>query len=297
MNLKQALDRWLARHATGPNRMLHAIGIPATIVGVVLLFFHLWFLAAVCFVGGYLLQTVGHYLEGSRVGEVLLLKKIVFPTGGFIRRFLIICLLLAVLVIGGLLIQSLVSRCVYFNFYQAVGAGMYRSGRMPPERLGTLIGRLGIKTVVNLRGVSDEPWYKAEREVVERNRARLIDLGISASRYPDPARLRGLLDVVERIEPPFLVHCNGGADRTGLFFVLLALREGQSWPEAMRQLSLLRFNYYDRMKSARITYPLYDFAAYADEHNWPRDLPHFRQWLRSDHARQTYQAWLERRST
>ena len=48
-----------------------------------IVFFHLWFLAAVCLVGGYVLQTVGHYLEGSRVGEVLLLTSIylVMPVG------------------------------------------------------------------------------------------------------------------------------------------------------------------------------------------------------------------------
>jgi protein tyrosine/serine phosphatase len=173
---------------------------------------------------------------------------------------------------------------------------MYRSGQISPERLGTIIDKLGIKTVVNLRGEEDKPWYVAEREVVEHNGARLVNLGFSASRYPDPARLRELLDVIERIEPPFLVHCKGGADRTGLFFVLLALREGQSWSEAMRQLSLLRFNYYYRMKSATITYPLYDFADYADEHHLPRDLKQFRRWLRSDHARQTHQNWLQQQN-
>lgn len=145
MNLKQALDRWLARHETGPNRILHTIGIPATVVAVVLLFWKLWLLAAVCFVSGYVLQTVGHYLEGSRVGEVLLLKKIVFPTGAFVRRFLIICLLLVGLVVASLVIQGLVNRFVYYNFCQAVGPGMYRSGRLPPERLESLIRSRGIK--------------------------------------------------------------------------------------------------------------------------------------------------------
>jgi len=292
--VKQFLDRWLGRHATGPNRILHAVGIPATIVAVVALFGHLWLWAAVCFVGGYLLQTIGHYLEGTAVGELLLLKKIVFPTGGFVKRFLIVCLLLAGLVIGGLFIQSLFNRCLYFNFYQAVGPGMYRSAQLPPEQLDKTIRRLGIKTVVNLRGQENAPWYTAEQEVVAKNAARLIDLHFSASLYPSPAQLEELLDVVERIKPPFLVHCKGGADRTGLFFVLLALREGKGWSEAMGQLSLLRFTYYSRTKSATITYPLYDFADYADAHHWPRDLKHFRQWLKTDHAQQIYQNWLQR---
>ena len=296
MNLKQALDRWLARHATGPNRILHTIGIPATIVAVVLLFWHLWLLAVVCFVGGYVLQTLGHYLEGSRVGEVLLLKKIVIPKGGFARRFLIICLLLVGLVVTALITQSLVNRFVYYNFCQAVSPGMYRSGQLPPERLESLIRNLGIKTVVNLIGPDDKPWYAAERQVVADNSVRLIDLPFSACSYPKPAQLRGLLDVVERIEPPFLVHCKGGSDRTGLFFVLLALRQGKSWPQAMGQLSLWRFTHCTRVKSAAITYPLYDFAHYADAHDLPHDLEHFRKWIRTDHAKQTHQNWLQQRS-
>ena len=297
MDLKQALHRWLQRHATGPNRLLHAIGIPATVVAVVALFLHLWLLAAVCLVGGYLLQTIGHYLEGSRVGEILLLKKIVFPTGAFAKRFLIICLLLAGLVIGGLFIQSLFNKYLYLNLYQAVAPGMYRSAQLPPERLAKLIRRLGIKTVVNLRGLDDAPWYTAEQEVVAENGADLIDLPFSATVYPAPAQLKALLDVLEKIKPPFLVHCKGGSDRTGLFFVLLALREDKSWSQAMGQLSLLRFNHYRRTSSATITYPLYDFAEYADQNDWPRDLQHFRRWLGTEHAQQTYQRRLQQKDT
>ena len=80
-----------------------------------------------------------------------------------------------------------------------------------------------------------------------------------------------------------------------LFFVLLALRDGQSWPQAMQQLSFLRFSHYPKAKSAAITYPLYDFAGYADQEQWPRDLEHFRKWLSTDHARQAHQNWLQRR--
>ena len=293
MDLKQALHRWLQRHASGPNRLLHAVGIPPTIVAVVALFLHLWLLAAVCFVGGYLLQVIGHYLEGSRVGEILLLKKIIFPTGGFAKRFLITSLLLAGLVVGGLFIQSLFNTYLYSNLYQAVAPGMYRSAQLSPEQLARVIRRLGIHTVVNLRGQGPEPWYTAEREVVAQNSARLIDLPFSATVYPDPAQLEKLLDVVEQIKPPFLVHCKGGSDRTGLFFVLLALREDKSWSEAMGQLPLLRFNHYRRTRSATITHPLYDFADYADRHDWPRDLEYFRQWLGTEHAQQTYQSRLQ----
>lgn len=285
MVLKKALDRWLERHQSGPNRLLHTLGIPVTIVGVVLLFVQSWLAGVACFIAGYLLQVIGHYLEGSRVGEIILLKKLFMPSGGFARRLAIITLVVAGLLVGGLLIQTAIGRCVYFNLYETIAPGMYRSGQMPPEHLAEVVQRLGIKTVVNLCAVSgDAPWYTAERQLVRANGVEFIHLPFVASLYPDREQLNELLDVVEQIEPPFLVHCQGGADRSGMFFVLLALREGRNWSEAIRQLSLLRFGYYSRTRSAAITYPLYDFADYASQHHWPQDLEHFRRWLKVDHT-------------
>ena len=295
MNFKQALDRWLDRHQTGSNRLLHALGIPATIVAVVLLFAHLWLAAALFVVAGYLLQVIGHYLEGSRVGELILLQKLFLPTGSLPRRLLIITLLVGGLVVAGLIAQVFVGRGVYFNLHETIGAGMSRSGQMPARELAGTIERLGIKTVVNLSKQNKNPWYAPEREVVLSKDARFIHLPISASAYPDPERLKQLLKVVGEIEPPFLVHCHGGADRTGLFFTLLALREGQDWEQAMGQLSLLRFGYYRRMASAAITYPLYDFADYAERNHFSKNFEQFGLWLKSADARQRYQKWLNGR--
>jgi len=202
---------------------------------------------------------------------------------------LIICLLLVVLVFGALAIQSLVNRFVHCNFCQAVGAGMYRSGRMPAEKLAEIIEQNEIKTVVNLEGMDEKPWYAAEREAVAASGAKLIDLGFTAQKYPSPAQLKKLLDMVEQIKPPFLVHCHGGSDRTGLFFVLLALREGKNWDEAMRQLSLWRFTHCSRVKSATITYPLYDFSQYAEARDLPRDLEQFGKWVQRRNPRDTGQ--------
>ena len=109
MNAKQALERWLSRHATTPNRILHAVGIPVAVLGVIAIFLAIWWLAAIGLLLGYVMQVVGHLLEGTEVGEVMLLRKIVFPSGGFVRRWLIISLVLAVILGLGLLIQSLLS--------------------------------------------------------------------------------------------------------------------------------------------------------------------------------------------
>jgi hypothetical protein len=73
--------RWLERHRNPVNFALHVIGIPATIVGFCvfldwLLIPSIWafLFAQVFFIGGYLLQFFGHWIEGTETGELLLLR-------------------------------------------------------------------------------------------------------------------------------------------------------------------------------------------------------------------------------
>jgi hypothetical protein len=80
------VDNWFQRHPTRPNRALHLIGIPPTIIGFFLvpvwlfmLSIPLFLFALSLFVGGYLLQFLGHALEGSPSGEMTFLT-------GWLRR-------------------------------------------------------------------------------------------------------------------------------------------------------------------------------------------------------------------
>lgn len=51
------------------------IGIPLAVAGVVLLCLQYWIGGAICFVGGYLLQYIGHRVEGNDVGEWAAIKR------------------------------------------------------------------------------------------------------------------------------------------------------------------------------------------------------------------------------
>jgi len=76
--MRAFIRKWLGRHTTGGNRVLHILGIAAVVAApVVVLFGRRWLLALGLFVGGYLLQILGHALEGTPVGEWLLLKRLV----------------------------------------------------------------------------------------------------------------------------------------------------------------------------------------------------------------------------
>jgi hypothetical protein len=75
------VESWFRRHPTRLNRALHVVGIPPTIIGfflipvwLFLLSIPLFLFALSLFTGGYVLQFLGHALEGSPSGEMTFLK-------------------------------------------------------------------------------------------------------------------------------------------------------------------------------------------------------------------------------
>ena len=68
---------WLRRHRNRTSLCLHAMGIPACFAAApILLCFRQWWAAGICFVGGYVLQIVGHVIEGNRSGEEMFLRRL-----------------------------------------------------------------------------------------------------------------------------------------------------------------------------------------------------------------------------
>ena len=53
------------------------VGIPACFLAApILLVLKQWLLAAAMFLGGYVLQFIGHMVEGNRSGEEMLLRRL-----------------------------------------------------------------------------------------------------------------------------------------------------------------------------------------------------------------------------
>lgn len=64
------------------NQALHAVGVPLTFIGtpVALLMDAPWYVPVGCFLGGYVLQFVGHAIEGNDAGEAVFVKRLLgFP--------------------------------------------------------------------------------------------------------------------------------------------------------------------------------------------------------------------------
>lgn len=128
-------------------------------------------------------------------------------------------------------------RVLWHNLDQ-IAPGVYRSNHPTPRRFAQ-VRALGITTIVNLRGASDDPGYLLERDICASLGITLIDIGFSARTAPKPARVLDLIAIFRQIDKPFLMHCKSGADRAGLASAIwLMVIEGHSATQARKMLSL-----------------------------------------------------------
>ena len=114
---------------------------------------------------------------------------------------------------------------------------LVRSNQPSPRQLAWWKSQ-GIKTVINLRGARDEPFYWLEKEACERLGLKLVDAPLDSRDAPEAERIRKARDLFENIEYPALMHCKSGADRAGLMGALYRyfhLKEPMS--QARRELS------------------------------------------------------------
>src|SRR5262245_45343585 len=125
------------------------------------------------------------------------------------------------------------------NLHVVVPGAIYRSSQVSERTLDQLVRRLGIRTVINLRGNSDGPWYAEECRASSRLGISQEDISFSANHLPSVQAVRHLVEVIDRSEYPILFHCFRGVDRTGLGTVIaLLLRTDTPLDEARRALGL-----------------------------------------------------------
>ncbi len=128
-------------------------------------------------------------------------------------------------------------RKLYHNDY-LVAPGVYRSNQPSPDRIDEWALK-GVKTIINLRGKSNQGSYLLEVEACKRNNVTLIDHALYATRLPDPSEILSLAEIFRDIEGPFLFHCKSGADRAGLAAALYHIFILRSPIEiAQKQLSI-----------------------------------------------------------
>ncbi|WP_254048230.1 dual specificity protein phosphatase family protein [Uliginosibacterium sp. TH139] len=128
---------------------------------------------------------------------------------------------------------------VIYNNLHALPGGLYRSSQPSPGQIRKYQRKLGIRTIINLRGADDSRRYALEAEECHRLGIRLIDFkGILSRSAPYAHVIKDAQTLFGEIEYPVLIHCKSGADRAGFAAALYRMfRQGEPIADAMRELS------------------------------------------------------------
>lgn len=126
------------------------------------------------------------------------------------------------------------------NFHTVIAGELYRSAQPTAAQIEDYARRYGIQTIVNLRGASDNAsWYFEEVAAAKRLGINHMDFRMRASKQLTAAEADALVAMLKDAPKPILIHCRGGADRTGLASVLYSQRiAGIPTGRAEQQLSL-----------------------------------------------------------
>ncbi len=135
------------------------------------------------------------------------------------------------------LIDHAFLRGLWTNLDQ-IAPGVWRANQPSAARLRQYHDTLGLKSVLNLRGETQQGFYLFELETCRALGLHLHDFSFSARSAPSREGLLKVMNLFPLIEKPFLMHCKSGADRTGLIAALyLMAEENRPLAEAKQQLS------------------------------------------------------------
>lgn len=125
------------------------------------------------------------------------------------------------------------------NFHAVIEGHVYRSAQPTPEDLRAWKEKYGLRSVLTLQGWSGTRAVVEEKKAAEAMGLRHAYNYLSSDRLPSPAEAIRLYEVMAMLPRPLLIHCRGGAERTGMASVLAAMSiGGQDFASATSQLSM-----------------------------------------------------------
>jgi protein tyrosine phosphatase (PTP) superfamily phosphohydrolase (DUF442 family) len=173
-------------------------------------------------------MIVQHLSSRSRPRRLTILRRVA------VRVALLAAILIA-LVIAYVGVTAMTG-----NFHTVAEGEVYRSAHPSPAALERYVREHGIRTVINLRGENpSDGWYQDEIATSRRLGLRHVDFRMSAKRGITRREAWRLIQIMQTAPKPILIHCESGADRTGLasaLYVAGIQRRGEDAAE--EQLSL-----------------------------------------------------------
>lgn len=138
------------------------------------------------------------------------------------------------------------------NLHPLIGQRYYRSAQLDAAGWENAYKTYHIRSVLNLRGANaGQPWYDEEVRLAQQNHVVHYDFRMSAGQRLSPDQIDRVVALLKQAPKPVLIHCQAGADRTGLISAILRLKQGDSPEQARQQLSL-RYGHFPYLGSSTI---------------------------------------------
>jgi protein tyrosine phosphatase (PTP) superfamily phosphohydrolase (DUF442 family) len=144
-----------------------------------------------------------------------------------------------------LFVDHAIFRTVWDNLAEVIPGKLYRANHPTPGRLARYKRRLGLRTLVNLRGHRQCGSDALSRHAAAELGLMHIDMAFESRGAPHRERILRFARIYRTLQTPALMHCKSGADRAGLAAGLAILFEGGSAADALKQLSW-RYGHFSR---------------------------------------------------
>jgi protein tyrosine/serine phosphatase len=150
--------------------------------------------------------------------------------------------------IDSLFVDHAVLRLIWSNLAPVVEGKIYRCNHPTPPRLRGMVRRLGLRTLINLRGKTQSGSDALSREAAHALGLDFHDMALESRGAPQRDRILRLHGIYTSMRMPAIMHCKSGADRAGLAAGLMVMFEGGTSADALRQLSW-RFGHIKQAKT------------------------------------------------
>ena len=103
------------------------------------------------------------------------------------------------------------------NYHTVVQGKLYRSAQPTPDQIVAHQAQDGIASILNLRGAAPgQKWYDDEVATAAARGIVHADYAMASSVELTKAQMIDLVALMRDLPKPILVHCEHGADRSGL---------------------------------------------------------------------------------
>jgi protein-tyrosine phosphatase len=165
----------------------------------------------------------------------------------------------------------------YHNFNTVVPNSVYRSNQLSKDEFAYAIQKYQLKSIINLRLDYPADWYTDELDISKIKNVKHYNVGFWAYSLPDPQVLAQLVEVLDSVPRPVLIHCQGGADRSGLASaIILILSNEPSLSLIKRQVS---YRYFALRSTSVGKQVLSRYEAWLKENNLMTSRENFLTWL------------------